>query len=214
MIKADNVVHNQSQGQLYIVSIPSHRFRILIVNRDQLMQKGFSETQTQTFISAYSNEIDRNQIANVTKGFAWPLLSPFPPASLFCSSQTAPCRSLDSMLVKVDREPQDADSLPPARLTILTEPDPYSDLIAALLPKSIGKVSIDYKGMAKATLLDALIKGEFDIASILIEATISSSEFWRSFFTPGNPFTVFGRRSRESILQTCGTKMVLWRLAR
>jgi hypothetical protein len=102
------------------------------------------------------------------------LLSPFPPFS------------------EVERRTGDAGALPSARLTILTEPDAYSDLIAASLPKSIGEVLIDYKGTDKAVLIDALIKGEFDIASILIEATVHSAEFWRSFFSPGNPFTVFG----------------------
>lgn len=150
------------------------RVRILIVNDKRLAKKGFAKPLVREFINAYASAVDRERIAALSKGTAIPMISPYPPMPDIKPAAGKP------------------GALPAARLTIVTEPDAYSDLIAASLPKAIGKVKVDYKGVDKAVLIDSLIKGDFDIASILIEATVHSADFWRSFFTPGNPFTVFG----------------------
>jgi len=150
------------------------RVRILIVNKKRLAYKGLTKQQIRSFIDAYASSIDRKRIAELSKGTAIPLTSPYPPVP----DITAPSK--------------DPSALPIAKLTILTEPDAYSDLIAASLPSAVGRVTTDYKGVDKAVLIDSLVKGNFDIASIVIEATVHSPDFWDSFFTPGNPFTAFG----------------------
>jgi len=150
------------------------RVRILIVNQKRFAEKGFNKQQQRAFIDSYSSAIDRKRIAEISRGTAIALATPFPPIQDLSSPSAAP------------------ETLPSATATILTEPDAYSDLIASSLPKSIGKVRIDYKGVDKAVLIDSLIKGNFDLVSIVIEATVHSAEFWASPFTPGNPFTVFG----------------------
>ena len=83
--------------------------------------------------------------------------------------------------------------LPSGRLTIVTEPDAYSDLIAASMPRKLGNVRIGYKGVDKGLLISALLKGEYEIAVVPIEATLRSPAFWKSFFTPGSPYSAFGK---------------------
>lgn len=151
------------------------RVRIVVVSENRLAEKGFKKPQVRQFINAFSSSIDRARIAELSKGTAMPMMTPFPP------------------LPDISIAPSDTAGLPQTNLTIITEPDAYSDLIAASLPKTVGVVKIDYKGVDKAVLINSLVKGEFDLASILIEATVHSAEFWRSFFTPGNPFTAFGK---------------------
>jgi len=151
------------------------RVRIVIVNDKRLAQKGLTEAQIRQFINAFASAIDRKRIAGISKGTAIPLTSPFPPLPDIVVPATA------------------ADGLPESDLTILSEPDAYSDLIAASLPKAIGSIKTDYKGVDKAVLIDSILRGDFDLVSILIEATMHSPDFWRSFFTPGNPFAAFGK---------------------
>lgn len=152
------------------------RVRIAIVNEKSLARKGFSAAQARRFLDAFSAATDRQRLAAAAGGIAQPLYSGFPAVS----PGTAPA-------------PTPATGLPNATLTIITEADAYSDLIAASLPKQVGSVAIGYRGVEKGALIQALVTGEFDIASILIEATARSPEFWKSFFAPGNPFTAFGK---------------------
>ncbi len=152
------------------------RVRIAIINEKSLLAKGFDETQARHFIQSYSAAVDRKKIAQNTLGIATPLETSFPPVPRVAPSVT-----------------KSTEGLPEASLTVITEPDAYSDLIAASLPKTVGPVTIDYRGVDKGVLIQSLIKDDFDIASILIEATTHSPEFWKSFFTPGNPFTAFGK---------------------
>jgi hypothetical protein len=77
-------------------------------------------------------------------------------------------------------------------LTIITENDPYSDAIAAAVASSAGKVKLSYVGLTKAVLISRLIKREYQMASITLEAMMHHPAYWLSFFTPGSPFTTFG----------------------
>lgn len=151
------------------------RVRIAVINAKGLGSKGFGAAKARQFIEAFSAQTDRKRIAELSAGLGAPLYTPFPP-------------------VAPGEPPQPAagTGLPKARLTIITESDPYSDLIAASLPKSVGDVTLSYRGVEKGVLIQSLVQGDFDIASILIEATTHSPEFWKSFFAPGNPFTAFG----------------------
>lgn len=152
------------------------RVRIAIVNAKSLISKGFDADSAHRFIQAYSATIDRNKIAQNTHGIGIAMETNFPPVPRTIMPATI-----------------STEGFPKASLTVITEPDAYSDLIAASLPKAVGPVTIDYRGVDKGVLIQSLIKGDFDIASILIEATTHSPEFWKSFFTPGNPFTAFGK---------------------
>ena len=152
------------------------RVRIAIINEKSLVAKGFDAAQARRFIQAYSAAVDRSKIVQNSRGLGTALETGFPPVQ----------RAVASVSVSTE-------GLPKASLTVITEPDAYSDLIAASLPKTVGSVTIDYRGVDKGVLIQSLIKGDFDIASILIEATTHSPEFWKSFFTPGNPFTAFGK---------------------
>lgn len=152
------------------------RVRIAIINEKSLLGKGFDAAQARRFIDAYAASIDRKKIAENTHGISTVLESGFPPVPRMTASAAV-----------------SDNSFPKAHLTVITEPDAYSDLIAASLPRTVGPVTIDYRGVEKGVLIQSLIKGDFDIASILIEATTHSPEFWKSFFTPGNPFTAFGK---------------------
>jgi len=157
---------------------PWDRVRLVIVNQKALSAKGFSPQQTRDFIDALASTVERDKIASLAKGGADPLVAPFPPAKDIPGANTP--RKVDQL------------KTPKSNLTILTEPDPYSDLIAASLPKQLGSVSMGYKGVDKGMLINSLLKGEFEIISVLIEATVHSPEFWKAFFTPGNPYSVVG----------------------
>lgn len=153
------------------------RIRVVIVNKKALTAKGFEDPKVRQFIDAFSASVARDRIAKVSHGIGEPADVPFLPAPL-----VPPKRA------KVTKTPE----FPEVRLSIITEPDPYSDLIAASLPKQVGNVSLDYKGVEKGILIDSLVKGKYDLASLLIEATAHSPEFWKSFFTPGSPLSLFG----------------------
>lgn len=162
-----------------LVEVPWDRVRVVIINEKKLAEKGFSQGQIKAFLNRLSADVDRDKMASLSKGIAVPLKAPFPPA------QDVPTATrLKSVNV---------EGLPPASLSILTESDPYSDLLAANIPKQIGEVTLDYKGVEKGILLNSLFTGDFEAISMLIEATAHSPEFWKSFFTPGNPFSVAGK---------------------
>ena len=154
------------------------RIRVAIVNEKALLAKGFSTELTRAFIDAFSASVDREKIARLSNGVGVALGVPFLPVPPGLTPTGAKGTGL---------------AFPGARLTIITEPDAFSDLIAASMPRKLGDVRIGYKGVDKGLLLNSLIKGDYDIAVVPIEATQRSPAFWKSFFTPGSPFSVFGK---------------------
>lgn len=155
------------------------RVRVAIVNEKALADKGFSNEQIRDFINSFSAQTDRKKLSQLSGGIGVPLQTPFPPARDIPAAGTIPSVS------KFDS--------PRATMTIITEADPYSDLIAASLPQQVSNVSISYKGVDKGILMGTLFKGESEIVSMLIEAPVHSPEFWKAFFTPGNPFSIAGK---------------------
>lgn len=158
--------------------VPWDRIRVAIVNEKALTAKGFDQDKVRAFINTFSAAIDRNRIAELSGGIGEPVKLPFLPIPSSLPELQHPVANI---------------SFPKAHLTIITEPDPYSDLIASSLPKKIGNISIDYKGVEKGILINSLVKGGYDIASLLIESPVHSPEFWKSFFTPGSPLVAFGK---------------------
>jgi len=94
--------------------------------------------------------------------------------------------------IPAELPPQVGQVLPNAKLQVISESDQYSDFVASLIPKSVGNTKIDYRGIDKGLLINQIVKGDFDIASVAIEGTIRAPEFWISFFVPGSPFAAFG----------------------
>ena len=154
------------------------RIRIAIINEETLLAKGFSPEQARSFIDVFNASVDRGAISALSKGVGEPLTIPFLPVPPGAEAST-PVPA--------------AAELPGVRLTIVTEPDPYSDLIAASMPERIGNVEIDYKGVEKGVLIDSLIRRDYDIAIVPIEATVHSPAYWKNFFTPGSALTLFGK---------------------
>ena len=157
----------------------SDRIRVVIVNEKRLIQRGFSKEQVRAFERQYSTSVQRARIADLSKGIGIPMSTPVPieagPANVVSNNKG---KNL---------------ALPSASLSLITESDPFSDLIAASLPKRVGNVRISYRGVDKGILIDSLLKGDYDLASIILEATIHTPKFWTAFFTKGNPFVAFGK---------------------
>lgn len=153
------------------------RVRVVVFNLGRLSSMGLSERKAHDLVHAYSRAIDRARVAGITNGLAEPLESPFPPFSRTPDAVGRPATAIDD----------------PLQLTLITENDPYSDLLAAHLPERVGAARITYQTMEKSLLLDALLEGKYDIALLKIEATHRTPIFWAAFFTPGNPYTAFGR---------------------
>jgi len=167
----------KTQGNL--ISVPADRIRIAIINEASLAAKGYSAAQVAYFKAALNAGVDRKAIAGLTNDvLAEPLFTAYPPMAGRVEPPSSPS----------------ASSLPPASLTILTEPDAYSDMIAATVSKSrIDGISLNYRAIDKGLLINALVERQYDIATILLDANIHSPTYWASFFTPGSPFTLFGK---------------------
>jgi ABC-type transport system substrate-binding protein len=153
------------------------RMRILIVNEQRLATDGLSPSEIRTFRDALDVSIDRKKLEEVSAGLATGDAHVLP---IFGSRvRSAPAQS-------------DIDKLPALNLTIITEPDAYSDQIAATLPKHVGKIALTYRTLEKGLLINSIIKKDFDIGSIVIEATMHSPKFWTAFFDPNGAFVAFG----------------------
>ena len=152
------------------------RVRIAIINEKSLAKKGFTAQRARQFIDAFAATADRERLSTASAGIGVPLYSGFPAIAPGTPPPSVPVAGF-----------------PKTALTIITESDAYSDLIAATLPRAIGSVTTAYRGVEKGVLIQSLVTGDFDIASIVVEATTHSPEFWKSFFAPGNPFTAFGK---------------------
>lgn len=168
-------------GDAKTVGSDSDRVRVLIFGRKGLAAKGYSDRQVRALMHAIDQQLDRTKISGATPSLATATRVPFP----FTIPEST------------SREALGVDLLPPTRISVITEGDQYSDYIASLIPRQIGPVTLDYKGVDKGLLVDRIVKGDFDIASVAIEGTMRTPEFWISFFQPGSPFTVFGDPLRE-----------------
>lgn len=168
------------EGQ--IVNIPSGRVRLVIVNEDKLQEKGFNKQDVFLFLRTLNATVDRQAITHLGKEIiAEPLNTAFPPSSA----------------THLHFEPlndDDLKTLPNVELSILTESDVYSDLIASIVAQiDAGKVKLSYRGMDKGMLINALVTKNYDLVSTVLDANIKTPTYWASFFQPGNPFNIFGK---------------------
>ncbi|WP_373491042.1 ABC transporter substrate-binding protein [Parasphingorhabdus sp.] len=168
-----------SKGQNFeLKSRAFDRVRILVINEASLRKKGFSEQQIKTFRDALDTKIDRDRLEEISDGIAIADSHPLP---------------VFGQLVRSSPSLLDIESLPDVKLTVFSEPDAFSDQIAATLPKSVGPVKLAYRGMDKGSFIGALVGGDFDIACVILEATMHSPKFWASFFEPNGAFVAFGK---------------------
>jgi ABC-type transport system substrate-binding protein len=164
-------------NRYHLVTRSFDRVRVLIINERRLAQRGFSSDQIRTFRDALDSGVDRQRLESISAGVAVGDARPLP---IFGSLKRSP-------------PPASATAaLPATRLTILSEPDSFSDQIAAALPSSVGPVRLEPRALEKGALIGALVEGNFDIVSIVLEATMHSPKFWSSFFEPEGAFVAFG----------------------
>ncbi len=173
-----NSVANANSGtSSHLVVNTFDRMRILIINEQRLASDGLSPAQISTFRDALDVSIDRRKLKEISAGLAVADAYVLP---IFGSRvRNAPAQ-------------RDVDSLPALSLTILTEPDTFSDQIAAALPKHVGRIVLTYRTLEKGLFIGSIIKKDFDIGSIVIEATMHSPKFWTAFFDPNGAFVAFG----------------------
>lgn len=162
-------------------SVPADRIRVLVVNEARLAERGFSASQISALKRRLRKSVDRAGIVREGGG----LLS----AEL--RTVFLPAADLVNDLPKGENA---VPQLPEALLTILTEADPYSDFIAAKVATTdAGKTKFTYRGVQKSALIAALVEKKYDIVSVVMDSNVSSPAFWAAFFTPGNPFSLFGK---------------------
>lgn len=153
------------------------RVRVLIINRSRLARLGFGPREIATFRDAFDTTIDRERIQRVSNGIAVADSRPLP------------------IFGKLQRSRPDTAAvaaLPRASLTVLSEPDSFSDQIAAALPARVGPVEFRQRPIEKGALIGALVADDFDIVCLVLEGTMHSPKFWSSFFEPQGAFVAFG----------------------
>ena len=154
------------------------RYRVVIISRHALQNKGFTAKQIQAFIGMYSENINRERISVLSNGIGLPMRTAFPPAA--------------KLKEYVPFSEHIIEDFPNAQLTLLTTNDAYADLIASALPQKVKGVEIHYRAIESSLLMNALFSGEADLISMLIDATSSAPIFWASFWTPNSSFVTFG----------------------
>lgn len=154
-----------------------HQVRVLIFNFESIAKAlGIGSKQAAQWVGAYSGRIDTSALVKHFPSLAIPIQTSYFPARKISSRSRY-------------QGPQPSGS---GRLQIISEADAYSDAIAAQLPTRLGAVEVTHIGLEKSLLISRLIKKEFDIASISLEAMLAHRAYWLAFFQPHSPFTIFG----------------------
>lgn len=161
-----------------VMAYPTDAVRVLVVNRHRLAQQGNSDLMIEQAKTRISAAIPRSAISENSRGLALPLYTGFPPAAEMVTSAPVFAGNPASSLLA---------------MTILTENDAYSDLMGAMIAKRGDGIVLGYRAVDKGLLINSLLKGEFDLALIRVEATWQSPRFWAAFFTPGDPYVAFGQ---------------------
>jgi len=164
-----------SREDARVLRVATDRVRVVTFNVGRLKKRGLSDAQVTGLAQAYGRALDRPGIVKRSAGLASPLSGAFPPAAAAGG--------------RVGVTP----ALTGPALRLITENDAYSEQIAAALPPRIGGAPVTYTGLEKGLFLSSLFKGDYDLALLKIEATHHTPRFWTAFFTPGNPYTAFGR---------------------
>jgi len=158
------------------------RIRILIVNEPALVRRGWSKDDIALFRRAYSAAVDRGALVRQAPGRAMPLFTSFPPSD---RSPNPPDESL--------RQVEESTTFDGTALSLLVNNDPYSDLIASLLPSRLGGATIRYRAVDFGVIVSALQNGDHDLIGVSLDATIDAPAFWMAFFQPDAPFLLFGK---------------------
>ena len=160
-----------------VIETNVHQIRLLIFNEASLAKSIIvSSDQIHEWVKTYTGQIDAEGVA---KRFS-PLTTPI-------QTSYFPARKVAIRDKYTGPQPDGR-----GRAEIISENDPYSDSIAAALPSTIGGVNVTHVGLEKGVLISRLLKKDFDIASITLEAMLAHRAYWLAFFEPGSPFTIFG----------------------
>jgi hypothetical protein len=157
------------------------RVRLLLLGEKGLAAKGMGPDDIQSFKARLHSSIDRAAVSRLSGGIGQPLSAAVPLADYTWSPAVEPVAAVAK-----------SGNL---ELSIITEADPFSDLIAAEVVKAGAGTGakLTYRGVDKGLLIKSLLSGEYELASIVLDATLRSPQYWKAFFTPGNPFTAFGK---------------------
>lgn len=157
----------------------AHQIRFVIVNMDRLMEKfHWRENEVRGFANLLASAVDQRRLAATYGELGKPLSTAYFPAR----TKAAPRRAAVA-----------PPGISKGELFLITENDAYSDLVGATIPSSLGDLIITRQGLDKGLLVDRLIKRDYDLACITLEALVDDPVYWMSFFRPGSPFSVFGR---------------------
>jgi hypothetical protein len=176
-----SLVPDQVDGRKAAYAIETRSFdrvRILIINEDRLRKRGLLPAEIKTLRDALDTAIDRKRLQAISGGIA-----------------VGDARVLPVFGEKVRQSPlqKDIDALPPLELTIITEPDSFSDQIGAALPKKVGRIKLSYTTVEKGILINSVVAKNYDVVSIVLEATMHAPKFWTAFFDPDGAYVVFGK---------------------
>lgn len=181
----DILIHNgQLIGDGKLIQVPSDKTRIVIINLPNLVKKGFSESDADWFVEAYSRAVDRTRIGSLMEFIGEPITTAFPPYADNAGFLNRP-------------DPIHDRPFPTVNLEVISQNDQFSNNLAGLLPSSVGGVSLTTRVVNKGALINALIEKEYDVASMLIESTVKAPVFWASFWRSDSPFVTFGRAIPE-----------------
>ena len=164
-------------------TVDTHQVRLLIFNLERLQQAlTWSEQEARGLMAAFREASRKPDFSKVYGDLGRP-----------ASSAYFPARRLEEVAKLNAGVPPTAVGKGTNKVQIILENDPYSEQIVAALPRRVGSIEIGYIGLDKSLLIERLIKREYDIASIGLEALVADPVYWTAFFKPGSTFNLFGR---------------------
>ena len=165
-----------SPGRLYGTDVA--QMRMLIINEERIASDlGIETERVAEFISELRASISYDDLLAVAGDMGRVSNSAFPPGEIF-----------KKPTISAEVKPNIAGSL-----KIISTNDEYADLIASKLPKSIAGVKLNVEGLPKSVAVDKMINRDYSIINMWFEAIIDEPVYWAAFFTPGRPFTLFGK---------------------
>jgi hypothetical protein len=178
-----------------VLRSPVLRTRVAILNEKKLLASGLKPVHVEAIKNALRARVPRQELETASKGLATASVSPFPFGGQ--------AHSIDGsgQGVNVGRS-----------LELVTMGDPYSDMIAAQIARTVKSPEIKYVALERGAFFARLVAADYDIAVLGIESILTGPRFWLNFFAPGSPLTAFGKEipalnqlasmSEEQLLQS------------
>lgn len=164
-------------------TVDTHQVRLLIFNLERLQQTlKWSEQEVRGLMAMFREASRKPDFPKLYGDLGRPTRSAYFPA-----------RHLKEAAQPNTGVPASLAGKGTGKVQIILENDPYSEQIVAALPRRVGSIEVGYIGLDKSLLIERLIKREYDIASIGLEALVADPVYWTAFFKPGSTFNIFGR---------------------